>query len=1071
MKRFLAAAAVAPLCFAALQAHAQTTVTDTRTTPAQTSTTGDLTINAGASIKVTSGTAVTVDSNNVVTNNGTVDVTDSTTPATGILVTSPNGSVISGGVINVTDTEKLKDNDGDGDLDGPFVSATTPRFGIHVLNPFTGAITESSGSILIRGNNSAAISIDNGLTGSLTVRGQNVLVGGNSYGVRVAGPVVGNIDIGGTVSAQGQNSIGLSVENDVTGKVIVGGGVVGTGFRYLTRTLPFKLSNLDSDDLLLGGPGARITGNVSGGVIVNAATANTDDLDPDDDASTPAINDPHPDEDGDGINDVDETAGSITSFGSAPGLLIAAPTAITLGNVGTGLSAYGLDIKGNVVGNGLFDGFSATAVQLGGAGGTVDTSNGVRIGGTVFANASLAGARGLVVDAGATAPEVRVDGSLQSLISSDATHSPDAIALQVNAGGSVTNLINNGAITASISGPTGQATAVQDNAGTIASITNTGSISAGLNRVNATDVITGTAIALDLHNNTGGVAITQTHNTSESVTPAITGDILFGSGNASLTVLEGSVKGDVAFGSGVNSLVIDGTKTTTDTTVTPNTTTTVVNGLVSGKLTNAGQLSVDVSKGSLINTNTAAVALTSLNVGADGILGFTLDPTGAGGASGTQYQVSGAATLADGARLDLVFGSKLSATQTFTLIQAGSLTAINPELLGETPFIYTSSLTTTPNAVNVTIGRRSLTDLGLSGARAAAYDSVFSAFDSDTGVATALFGKTDQQSFAGFYNQLLPDYAGGAFQSLAAASRAVMRAQGEEPAGMETNQRRSWLQEVGFTTRREVNRASDVPYDSAGFGVAGGVEEAMRNGAVRGLSIAYVSSDIDNSNRRGFSKLTASALLGSAYWRKQVGEHLMLNASATAGFTWFDSDRDVIDEDSTGARVLQRQAGAKWEGALGAARFAAVYEIPLGRFYIRPDAFVDYVYLYEDGYREHGGGTAVDLAVDHRTSYESAAEAGITFGGHFGRGFRWDPELRIGYRTMITQGLSETTARFLAGGNPFLMHALGVDQNSLVVRAAIRGGSRYANVALEATGDVGDLYSEYEGRLVVRFIF
>jgi outer membrane autotransporter protein len=287
---------------------------------------------------------------------------------------------------------------------------------------------------------------------------------------------------------------------------------------------------------------------------------------------------------------------------------------------------------------------------------------------------------------------------------------------------------------------------------------------------------------------------------------------------------------------------------------------------------------------------------------------------------------------------------------------------------------------------------------------------------------------------------------------------------------MQTDQRRSWLQEVGFTTRRDADGV-DVAYDSAGFGLAGGIEDPLKSGGVRGLSLAYVSSDIDDANRRAFSKLTASALLGSVYWRDQLSNGLLLNASLTGGYAWFDSDRHVIDEDSTGARILQRQAGGKWSGALGAARLAASYNLDLGRFYIKPAVTVDYVYLYEDGYREHGGGSAVDLAVNHRTSYEGAAEAGVTFGGHFGRTFKWDPELHVGYRTNISEGLSTTTARFLAGGNPFLMKALGVDQNSLVVRAAVRGGSRYANVALEATGEIGDIYSAYEGRLIVRFIF
>ena len=53
-----------------------------------------------------------------------------------------------------------------------------------------------------------------------------------------------------------------------------------------------------------------------------------------------------------------------------------------------------------------------------------------------------------------------------------------------------------------------------------------------------------------------------------------------------------------------------------------------------------------------------------------------------------------------------------------------------------------------------------------------------------------------------------------------------------------------------------------------------------------------------------FSKLNASALLGSVYWRHKYGEGLLLDAGLTGGYTWFDSDRHVIDQDSSGARIL-----------------------------------------------------------------------------------------------------------------------------------------------------------------------
>src|SRR5436190_7338849 len=92
MRRFFAAAAMAPLCFAALEARAQTTISDARTTAVQTSTTGDLTITG--SITVTDGAAVTLDTPATVTHSGTIDIKDAPSPATGILVTAPSGAVI-----------------------------------------------------------------------------------------------------------------------------------------------------------------------------------------------------------------------------------------------------------------------------------------------------------------------------------------------------------------------------------------------------------------------------------------------------------------------------------------------------------------------------------------------------------------------------------------------------------------------------------------------------------------------------------------------------------------------------------------------------------------------------------------------------------------------------------------------------------------------------------------------------------------------------------------------------------------------------------------------------------------
>lgn len=1041
MKRFVAAVAMAPLCFAAAEARAQTTVTDARTTPAVTSTTGDLTITATGTITVTSGTAVTVDTPATVISSGQITINDAPGAATGILVTSGSGAITSAGVISVGDTDTPKDTDGDGIPDGPFATSAFTRYGIHVVNPYTGAVTQS-GVINIRGNNSAAVAIDGPLTGNLDARGTINLIGANSFGVHAAGPVVGNVTLG-AVSVQGAGSVAAALDGMVTGRVTLNGTLSATGFRFVTRPIDSIVAKLGADDLELGGPALRIGASITGGLLVNAPPTETD-----------AAND---DEDGDGISDLTETAvGTVTSTGSAPAILIGAPTAIALGNVGTGRSAYGVVIQGSAQGSGVFDGVTTTGVQLGGLGGTVDTGGGVRVDGAITANSLLANATALSVGSGTTAPVISNGGTIAARSSSSATVAPNVTAISIGVGASTPRLDNSGTIVASINGAAGVTTAVRDSSGTLTQITNTGAIVSGTTPTDASLTTTGRPIALDLRANTAGVTVTQSlSSVTSAVAPTMTGDIRFGSGSANLQLLSGALTGAVSFGSGANVLNVDGGATLT------------------GGLSNTGSLAMSIGKGTVLDDSATVIRLNSLTVGSEGTLGFKLDPSATDPtARNSQFLVSGAANFAAGAKINVGFGSKLTTTTTYNLLRATSLASagIDTSLIGSLPFFYKGTLSTTATEINVTVARRTAAEAGVTGSRANAFEAVFANFDSDIAFGNRLLGKTDQAGFASLYNQLLPDYSGGAFHSLATGTREAMRAQAEDPQDMPANQRRSWLQEVGFSTRNKGD-GQDIPYDSAGFGIIGGMERADLGRGTIGLSAGFISSDVDNANRQAESRLTASTLLGSVYWRDKLADGIMLNASATGGYAWFDSDRDVIDLDSTQARVLVREAGGKWQGALAAARFGVTYDAHFGKFYVRPDALIDYVYLYENGYRERGGGTAVDLTVNSRTSYEGSVEAGVTVGAQYGRTFRWGPEFRVAYRGILASGLSDTAARFTSGGAFFNLRSLAVDKNRLLLRLALRGGSRYANIALEATGDIGNVYTAYEGRLIVRFLF
>ena len=184
MKRLFAAAAMAPLSFAAA-AHAQTSVSTATTAPLVTSTAGDITVTAAGSIILPSGVGVTINSDNKLTNEGSIIVRDAAT-ATAIQVDVPAGgrasTITLSGQVGADDTKVNTDTDKDGDLDGAFTEAGTLRYGLRLSGPgvFTGNITQTAGAIGIKGvGGSAAVAIESAMVGDLTLGGQVLTLGDN----------------------------------------------------------------------------------------------------------------------------------------------------------------------------------------------------------------------------------------------------------------------------------------------------------------------------------------------------------------------------------------------------------------------------------------------------------------------------------------------------------------------------------------------------------------------------------------------------------------------------------------------------------------------------------------------------------------------------------------------------------------------------------------------------------------------------------------------------------------------------------------------------------------------------
>src|SRR5690606_35991282 len=215
-----------------------------------------------------------------------IDMLKAADGATGILANGGNtGDITIAGAITITDAiDEYKDEDEDGDLDGPFAEGNN-RYGVRVTgdSPLTGDIRiENSGSIRVEGNNSAGLSVEAPLTGNIVSMGQINVIGDNGYAVRTTGDVSGDVTLLGGIGVVGEHSTGVAIDGDVRGQVKIQGAVTATGYRYTTappswpptgepwpgQTYP---DGRDADDLLQGGPAVVVAGDVGQGAVVDTS--------------------------------------------------------------------------------------------------------------------------------------------------------------------------------------------------------------------------------------------------------------------------------------------------------------------------------------------------------------------------------------------------------------------------------------------------------------------------------------------------------------------------------------------------------------------------------------------------------------------------------------------------------------------------------------------------------------------------------------------------------------------------------------------------------------------------------
>jgi hypothetical protein len=1137
--RLLLGAAV-PLAFA-LPAAAQVQITTATTTPVATATAG--TGSTPANIEITSSgsitlddqpnaTAVTINSDNTVTNSGgAITVTDSN-GATGVRIVpgASRGFTANGGSISITEDYTRTDTDSDGDLDGPLAQGTG-RAGILVEpgGTLTGNILlKNNGAtvstVTVEGNDSFGVSVQSALVGDYRQKGTIGLTGANGAGLDFREDITGNVAIGGSTIVKGEGTVGARFLGDVTGEFLIDGNISASGF---TSTSPNdsnyedpdladdndtgadEPADLDPDDLLVGGPAVEIRGDLSRGLLVNGNAVGG--ADPTEDVKDVVQN----------FNE-NRSAGSITSTGSAPAVLIQSLDGAAGGELRLGLVResvrdtldddedenfdeiigvfdydFGFINRGAISGSGLNTGFAATGVRIAGSADGVHQTiveGGIFNGGTIAAQSFEANATGFNLGAGASSPRFVNSGTIQAALNTETTH--DAVAVLIEAGASLPSVTNTGLLVANVRGYDGDAIAFQDLSGTVTNFQNNSRIAAGYTDDNTEDDITsglGRAIALDLSHSAAGVTLTQTDTVDNT---RIFGDVLFGAGGDRFDLLSGEVVGDVEFGAGADTLQIDSAKLFGNATfqgaganvslsggemegaITLNNAAATLSfankSIYNGAITSTGgPVSLVVNDSTVNSSGAGTLNLTSLQLANNARFGFVINNARIA-ANTPIFNIAGTADIGANTVFTPIFEDFSSQPFTLRVLNAATLNLGGPVesmLNVNSPYLFDIDLVQpNANALDLSLRVKTSDELGLNTRQAGAYGAVLDLMEEEATIAAAITSLGTKNEFLRSWSDLLPGNDAAVMEVLAANSTAAFGATAhrldlitrkpDAPGG-------AWVEEFGVYHEGD-GTADGLAVSGGGFGVAAGVDLISTGDALIGAYAALESVEMDERNRTAAPLNVAQTTFG-LYGGWRLG-NLALNAAGGYGLIDFSSSRKlelsgVVDD-----------LDAEWNGTSYNAGARVSYTVPLGFVDVEPFAAADYMKVNQDAYTETA--TTFDeiaLVADGAESTLATASYGLSFTGNFGSddAFSFRPELSVGYRNILTWDAPSTTYRFAGGsdGTTFTLHPGQEPEDGIVAGLGLNVDSQFLNIKLGYDTEISDTATTHYGSITLRLAF
>ena len=1023
------------------------------------------------------------------------------------------------GSISITEDFTQENTDDDPFQDGG-VADGSGRTGILIsgASPFQGNIElADSSAILVEGNDSFGINLDNtpmmtdGLTGNLTTAGAINVAGDRSVGVNVASGVTGNLTNSGQIAVVGEDALGYAVNADIQGGFVNSGGISSNGFRSVTR-IPFAGPNFDfgredltEEDLRQSGSALTIGGDVSGGVFLSNFLSPQFDAD-----GVPILND-------DGTPSLIATGTStILQFGGAPAVLIGRdgnPIAVGLIAQITDPNDPNFDEdlqfsfinQGSVAASGVFDDVDATAVSISNATLTNGFSNEGSLTAATFRAAveteltsdSDGIARVLVLGDNAIVDQINNSGAITAS-SSEATDQaffdPDnplaplrveAVAIDIGTTASVTDLVNSGTISSIIIARDGQAVAIRDSSGTLQTLTNSGRITTAAANSDPTgqEPTNFDLIALDVSAFNDGFTFTQTESDIAGLASLTDGDLLFGSGDDVVSLQSGSIDGDIDFGGGNDTLALSGGST------------------FLGAVRNSDGIDLSVTDNSAV-VFTSAESVNVTQAVFDETSVFRPIINGQTGEASTLIG-SGPITFETGATINPLLQSIVTdqtgiTSQSFELAVSDNLTVGDLASLssGITPFLFQSNLSLSdPNTLVVTLDLRDPAaaldagGLGLDPVQLAAFGQlvgdgtdqtfqagpIFEALAATPQLGNSFANITEASEFFAAINQVLPEFSGAANQFVLANVDGAVGAVGSHLDATRRSPERQggvWLEEFFYFADRELAGQSEQ-FRGDGFGFTAGVDTEFGPFHAVGLSAGFSSTEVEDVVGIDEDLQVRTYTLGTYAGYENGG--LSIDAFGGVGFNEFEQERRVQ------LASFQGVAESEWEGLHANATLRAGYHVPISdKFWFRPRASLDYLYLNENG-RTETGTQGFRLRVDGRNTQTAAATGILEFGGRFEGKRTWiRPSIRVGYRNEFVSDPIETAFRFqgLQGADGELfdselatLRSLAFPDDGILLGFTVAAGSEYSSIGFDLDSDIRDGFIRHTGRIVIRLLF